>query len=63
MVGGGVGGGGGLEERLSLCPTEELDAVDVVSFALAVMSLGALGFEELVFGSIPVARLWSTSKF
>ena len=56
VVVGVVGGGGlGLEPRLSLCATEELDAVDVVSSALAVVSLGSLGFEELVFESIPVA--------
>ena len=48
-------GGGGLEERLSLCPMEDLGAVDVVSFALAVVSLGSLGFEELVSVSITVA--------
>ena len=58
----GVVVGGGLELRLSPCATEELDAVDVASCALAVMSLGALGFEELVFESIPVARLWATFK-
>jgi hypothetical protein len=51
----GVVGGGGLEERLSPCPMEELDAVDVVSCALTVVSLGSLGVEEVVFGSIPVA--------
>ena len=44
----GVVGGGGLELRLSPCATEELDAVDVVSCAVAVVSLGPLGFEELV---------------
>ena len=49
------GDGGGLEPRLSRCPIEELDAVDVVSSALAVVSLGSLGFEELVVESIPVA--------
>ena len=48
-------GGGGLEPRLSSCPLEELDAVVVVSCALAVVSLGPLGCEEVVFGSIPVA--------
>ena len=48
-------GSGGLEPRLSPCPIEELDAVDVVSFALAVVSLGSMGVEELVFESIPVA--------
>jgi hypothetical protein len=52
-----VGGGGGLEERLSLCPTEELDAVDAVSCALAAVSQGSMSCEEVVFGSIPVARL------
>jgi len=36
---------------------EELDAVDVVSCALAVVSLGSLGCEEVVFGSIPVKAL------
>ena len=49
------GAGGGLELRLSRCPMEELDAVDVVSFALTVGSLGSLGFEVLVVESIPVA--------
>ena len=49
------GGGGGLEPRLSRCPTEELVAVGVVSVALAVVSLGSLGFEELVVESIQVA--------
>jgi len=49
------GGGGGLEPRLSRCPTEELVAVGVVSVELAVVSLGSLGFEELVVESIPVA--------
>jgi hypothetical protein len=48
---------GGLELRLSPSPMEELDAVDVVSCALAIISLGSLGFEALVFESIPVARL------
>ena len=57
----GVVGGGGLELRLSPCATEELDAVDVVSFALSVVSLGSLGFEEPAFEFIPVARLWATS--
>ena len=41
-------GGDGLRLRLSPCATEELDAVDVVSCAVAVVSLGPLGFEELV---------------
>ena len=43
-----VGGlsGVGLELRLSPCPMEELDAVDVVSVALSVASLGSSGFEE-----------------
>ena len=49
-----VGGGGGLEESLSLCPTEELDAVDVGSCALAVVSLGSLGVEELLSESMTV---------
>ena len=47
--------GGGLEPRLSPCATEELDAVDVVSFKLRVVSLGSLGFEEPAFEFIPVA--------
>ena len=47
--------GGGLELRLSPCATEELDAVDVVSFALSVVSLGSLGSEEPAFEFIPVA--------
>ena len=55
VVGLVVGGGGGLELRLSPCATEELDAVDVVSFALSVVSLGSLGFEEPAFEFIPVA--------
>ena len=55
-------GGGGLEPRLFPWPMAELDAVDVVSCALAVVSLGSLGVEEVVFGSIPVARLWATSR-
>ena len=60
-------GGGGLEPRLSPCPMEELDAVGFVSFALAVvLSLGSMGFEELAFESIPLARLsgrlWVMSK-
>ena len=63
-------GGGGLEPRLSPCPMEELDAVDVVSSALAVDSLGSLGFAALLFESIPEAtalgngfgqRLWATA--
>ena len=45
-------GGGGLEERRSPCPMEELDAVDVVSFALAVVSLGS---KALVSDSILAA--------
>ena len=53
MVGGP--GGGGLEERRSPCPMAGLETVDVVSFALAVGSLGSLGFEVLVVESIPVA--------
>ena len=48
-------GGGGSQERLSPCPMAELDAVDVGSFTLTVVSLGSPGFEELVFESIPVA--------
>ena len=48
-------GGGGLEPRLSPCPMEELDAVDVVSSALAVDSLGSLGVAALLFESISVA--------
>ena len=54
-----VGGGGGLEPRLSPCPMAELDAVDVVSCAVVVVSLGSMSCEEVVFGSIPVARLWA----
>jgi len=50
-------GGGGLELRLSPWSMEELDAVDGTSLALAVVSLGSLGFEALVFESIPVERL------
>ena len=50
MVGGP--GGGGLELRLSPCPMEGLDAVDVVSFALAVVFLGS---KALVSGSILAA--------
>jgi hypothetical protein len=58
VVVGLVVGGGGLEPRLSPCPMAELDAVDVVSFALAVvLSIGSMGFEELAFESIPVATL------
>jgi hypothetical protein len=48
-------GGGGLEPRLFPWPMAELDAVDVVSCALAVVSLGSLGFAAFLFGSIPVA--------
>ena len=48
-------GGGGLEERRSPCPMAGLETVDVVSFALAVGSLGSLEFEAPVFESIPVA--------
>ena len=57
MVVGLVVGGGGLEFKLrfSPCATEELDAVDVVSFKLRVVSLGSLGFEEAAFEFIPVA--------
>ena len=55
MVVGLVVGGGGLELRLSPCATEELDAVDVVSCALAVDSLGSLGVAALLFESISVA--------
>ena len=50
-----VAGAGSTHYLLSPCPMEELDAVDVVSVALAVASLGSLGFEVLVFESIPVA--------
>ena len=53
-------GGGGLELRLSPWSMEELDAVDGTSLALTVVSLGSLGFEALVFESIPVERLWAT---
>ena len=53
MVGGP--GGGGVELRLCPCPMAELDAVDVVSSALAVASLGSLGFEARACESIPVA--------
>jgi hypothetical protein len=52
----GVVGGGGLELRLSPCATEELDAVDVASVALAVVSLGSLGVEELVAESMTVVQ-------
>ena len=55
-------GGGGLELRLSPCPMEELDAVDVVSSALAVASLDSLGFEALLFESIPVAKALGPGK-
>ena len=48
----GPDGGGGLELRLSPCPMEGLDAVDVVSFALAVVFLGS---KALVSDSILVA--------
>ena len=51
----GGGGGGGFELRLSSCPVAQWDAVGVVSFALADVSLGSPGFEALVFNSIPVA--------
>ena len=47
----------GLEERLSPSPMEELDAVDVVSSALAVVFWGSPGLEEPAFESIPVATL------
>ena len=40
---------------------EGLDAVGVVSFALADVTLGSLGFEALVFNSIPVAAAPSNS--
>ena len=55
-------GGGGLELRLSPCPMEELDAVDVVSLALAVASLGSLGFEERACESITVATAPGNEK-
>ena len=55
VVVGGGGGGGGFELRLSSCPVATLNAVGVVSFALADVSLGSPGFEALVFNSIPVA--------
>ena len=61
VVVGLVVGGGGLELRLSPCATEELDAVDVVSCVLAVVSLGSMSCEAFFFESIPVARLWATS--
>ena len=50
-----VGGGGGFELRLSSCLVAKMGAVGVVSFALADVSLGSLGFEALVLNSIPVA--------
>ena len=56
----GFGLGSGLELRLSPWSMEELDAVDGTSLALTVVSLGSLGFEALVFESIPVERLWAT---
>ena len=49
------GGGGGFKLRLSSCPVATLDAVGFVSFALADVSLGSLGFEALVFDIIPAA--------
>ena len=56
MVVGGVGGG--LEERLSPCATEELDAVGVVSSALAVVFLGfnALVSDSILTATAPVTR-------
>ena len=51
-----VGGGGGFELRLSPCPMAGLDAVDVVSFASAVVSLGS---KALIADSIVAAMaLW-----
>ena len=44
-------GGGGLELRLSPCPMEELDAVDVVSVALA-LAVVSVGFNAVVSDSI-----------
>ena len=61
MIGGP--GGGGLELRLYPWPLEELGAVDVVSCALAVVSLGSLGFEELVVESISVATALRATSF
>ena len=62
VVGGvvGVGGGGGLELRLSPCATEELDAVDVVSCALAVVSSGfnALAPDSILAATAPVTWPW-----
>ena len=51
-------GGGGLEERRSPCLMEELDAVDVVSFALAVVSLGfkAPVSDSILAAMAPVRR-------
>ena len=46
---------GGLEPRRSPCPTEELDGVDavgVVSCALAVVSFKALGFESISVATV-----------
>ena len=56
-------GGGGLELRLSPWSMEELDAVDGTSLALTVVSLGSLGFEALVFESIPVATALGVNRF
>ena len=61
-----VAGAGSTHYLLSPCPMEELDAVDVVSLALAVASLGSLGFEEPARESITgnvapcsgYSRLW-----
>ena len=55
----GLVGGGGLEPRLSLCATEELDAVDavdVVSCALVVVSSGfnALASDSILVATAPV---------
>ena len=52
--------GGGLEPRLSPCATEELDAVDVVSCALAVVSSGfnALAPDSILAATAPVTWPW-----
>ena len=51
---------GGLELRLSPSPMEELDAVDVVSCALAVVSSGssALAPDSILAATAPVTRGW-----
>ena len=56
----GFGGGGGLEPRLSPCSMEELDAVDVVSCALAVVSSGfnALAPDSILAATAPVTWPW-----